>query len=149
VFFDGLPLATTFVSTTQLKATIPGTLLAAEGKANITVFDLQRGASNAQTFKITENVPALSASVKQDRSLQNVTLFGQVIDQAFEDHQVRVDWGDGTLQVLDLSSGRGGPFSVLHHYQNTGPRVRTIRMTALDDVGTASATLLFNVRVHL
>jgi len=148
VLFNGLPLATTFVNTTQLQATIPAALLAAEGKANITVFDLQRGLSNAQTFSITDKVPALSASVRQGRSLRDVTVSGQVVDQAFEGHQVRVDWGDGTIQVLDLGSGRGGPFSVFHHYKRGGPRVRTINLTARDDVGTVSATLLLPVRVH-
>jgi hypothetical protein len=80
--------------------------------------------------------------------LQNVTLIGQVADQALEDHQVRVDWGDGTIQVLNLGSARGGPFSVFHHYKRGGPRVRTINLTARDDVGTVSNTLLIPVRVH-
>jgi hypothetical protein len=148
VLFNGLPLATTFVNTGQLQATIPAALLAAEGTANITVVDVQRGLSNAQTFTITENVPAINASVSQGRSLQNVTLSGQIVDQALEDHQVRVDWGDGTIQVLNLSHARGGPFSVFHHYKRGGPRVRTINVTARDDVGTVSNTLLIPVRVH-
>ena len=148
VLFNGQPLATSFVNTGQLQATIPAALLAAEGTAKITVSDPQNGLSNAQTFSITENVPAVSASVSQGRSLQNVTVSGQVVDQAFEDHQVRVDWGDGTIQVLDLGSGRGGPFSLFHHYKRGGPRVRTINLTARDDVGTVSPTLLLHVRVH-
>ena len=148
VLFNGQPLATTFVNTGQLQATIPAALLAAEGTANITVSDPQNGLSNAQTFSITENVPALSASATHGRSLQNVTVSGQVFDQAFEDHQVRVDWGDGTVQTLDLGSGRGGPFSVFHHYKRGGPRVRTINLTARDDVGTVSSPLVLHVRVH-
>jgi uncharacterized protein (TIGR03437 family) len=148
VLFNGQPLVTTFVSTGQLQATIPAALLAAEGTANITVSDPQNGLSNAQTFTITENVPAINASISQGRSLQNVTLIGQVADQALEDHQVRVDWGDGTIQVLNLGSARGGPFSVFHHYKRGGPRVRTINLTARDDVGTVSNTLLIPVRVH-
>jgi hypothetical protein len=141
VLFNGLPLATTFVSTGQLEVTIPAALLAAEGTANISVFDVQRGLSNAQTFNITENVPALRASVTHGRSLEDVTVSGQVIDQAFEHHKVRVDWGDGTIQVLNLGSGRGGPFSVFHHYASGGPRLRIIKLIARDDVGTASAPL--------
>ena len=97
VLFNGQPLATSFVNTGQIHATIPAALLAAEGTANITVSDPQNGLSNAQTFSITESVPALSASVSsKGRSSYNVTLSGQVVDQAFEDHQVRVNWGDGT-----------------------------------------------------
>ena len=149
VLFNGQPLATSFVNTGQIHATIPAALLAAEGTANITVSDPQNGLSNAQTFSITESVPALSASVSsKGRSSYNVTLSGQVVDQAFEDQQVRVDWGDGTVQVLDLGSSRSGPFSVNHHYKKGGPRVRTIKLTARDDVGTFSAPLLLHVRVH-
>jgi hypothetical protein len=148
LLFNGLPLATTFISSTAIQATIPASLLAVEGTANIGVFDLQRGLSNVRTFTITENVPGVSASVKQSSSLQNVTLSGHVVDQAFEDHKVQVDWGDGTIQVLDLGSARGGPFSVSHQYSKTGPRTETITLTAFDDVGTASAPLRFTVRVH-
>jgi hypothetical protein len=63
-----------------------------------------------------------------------------------EDHQVRINWGDGTIQVLDLGVGRGGRFSVNHHYESGGPRARTIILTARDDVGTVSAPLVLNVR---
>jgi uncharacterized protein (TIGR03437 family) len=148
VLFNGKALATTFTNTGQLQATIPSALLAAEATANITVSDPQNGLSNAQTFSITENVPALSASVKQGRYLQYVTVIGRVVDQAIEDHQVRIDWGDGTIQVLDLGSGKGGPFSVSHHFKSGYPHVRTIKLTARDDVGTVSSTLALHVRVH-
>jgi hypothetical protein len=148
VLFNGQPLATSFVNSGQLKATIPAGLLAAEGTANITVSDPQNGLSNAQAFSITENVPAVSASVSPGHSSRNVTLSGAVIDQAFEDHQVRIDWGDGTIQVLDLGSGRGGPFTANHRYKRGGPHVRTVNLTALDDVGSVSAPLLLTVRVH-
>jgi hypothetical protein len=104
--------------------------------------------SNAQTFAITENVPAISASATHGRSLQNVTVSGQIFDQALEDHQVRVDWGDGTVQVVDLGSGRGGVFSLSHHFKAQGPRVRTIKLTARDDVGTLSPPVVLHVKVH-
>ena len=148
VRFNGMPLTTTFVNAGQLQATIPAALLASEGTASVTVFDPQNGLSNGQQFAITENVPALNASAKHGRSLQDVTVSGQVFDQALEDHQVRVDWGDGTVQVLDLGSGRGGPFSLSHHFKGRGPRVRTINFTARDDAGTVSPTLSLRVRVH-
>jgi hypothetical protein len=148
VLFNGQQLATTFVNAGQLQATIPTALLADEGAANITVSDPQNGLSNAQTFRITENVPTLNASVKQGYSLEPVTLSGKVVDQALEDHRVRIDWGDGNVRVLDLGSGPGGAFSVSHRYSTSGPRQRTIHVTARDDEGTASATLTFVVRVH-
>jgi hypothetical protein len=148
VLFNGLPLATTFDSSGHLHATIPAALLAGEGTANIAVFDVQRGLSNAQAFSITESVPAITASARQSRSLQNITITGQVVDQGREGHRVKIDWGDGTIQVLDLGSGGGGPFSVLHHFSRRGRRVTTIIVTAQDDVGTTSAALRFTLRVH-
>jgi hypothetical protein len=148
VLFNGLPLPTTFSSAGLLQATIPANLLADEGSANITVVDAQRGLSNAQTFTITDNLPALTATVHQSASLQNVTLSGQVFDQAFEGHRVRISWGDGGVQEVDLGVGPGGPFSVFHHFKKSGPRRRTITVTALDDEGTASAPQTFSILVH-
>jgi hypothetical protein len=123
-------------------------LLAIEGTANITVFDFQTGLSNVQAFSITESVPAITSSARQSRSLQNVTITGQVIDQALEGHRVKINWGDGTIQMLDLGSGGGGPFSVLHHYSRRGRWVATIIVTAQDDVGTTSAPLSFTLRIR-
>jgi hypothetical protein len=148
VRFNGTPLTTTFVNGGKLQATIPAALLAAEGTASITVFDPKDGLSNAQTFAITENVPAISASATHGRSLQDVTVSGQVFDQALEDHQVRINWGDGTVQTLDLGSSRGGPFALFHHFSGRGPRVRNITLTALDDVGTVSPPQVLHVKVH-
>jgi hypothetical protein len=148
VLFNGLPLPTTFTNAGLLQATIPANLLADEGSANVTVVDAQRGLSNAQTFTITDTVPALTATVHQNGSLQNVTLSGQVFDQALEGHRVRIHWGDGAVQDVDLGVGPGGPFSVHHHFKKSGPRRRTITVTALDDEGTASAPQRFSIRVH-
>jgi hypothetical protein len=146
VLFNGQPLVTTFINTGQLQATIPSALLAAEGEAKITVSDPQNSLSNAQTFTISENVPVISASIARGRSPQYVRVSGQVVDQALEDHKVRINWGDGTIQILDLGSQRGGPFSLSHHFRRGGLHVRTVELTAQDDVGTFGRTLLFQVR---
>jgi hypothetical protein len=148
VLFNGVPLTTTFLNAQQLQALIPAALLADEGTANVTVADAQRGLSNAQTFAVTENVPSVSATVTQSRNLQGVTIKGQVFDQAPEGHRVRIDWGDGTIAVVDLGVSRGGAFAASHHYTRRGPRRRTVKVTALDDEGTASAVLTFSIRVH-
>jgi hypothetical protein len=148
VLFNGLPLATTFVNAQQLQAIIPASLLALEGTANVTVADPDHGLSNAQTFVITENVPSLSATFTQSHNLQNVTLRGQVFDQAFEGHRVRISWGDGTSDIVDLGSSAGGPWSAFHHFRRNGPRRRTIVITAVDDVGTTSAPVTFSLLVH-
>jgi hypothetical protein len=148
VLFNGHPLTTTFLNAGQLQATIPAASLATEGAASITVSDPQNGLSNAQTFNVTESVPVISASVTHGRSLRDVTVTGQVVDQALEDHQVRIDFGDGTVQVLDLGVARGGPFSVSHHYKRPAHGARTIKLTAVDDVGTVSGTLILTVTPH-
>jgi hypothetical protein len=54
VLFNGTPLATTFVSDSQLQATVPASDIAHEGTANITVFDPERGLSNVEPFTIND-----------------------------------------------------------------------------------------------
>src|SRR5439155_10491538 len=49
---SGTALTTTFVSTTQLTATVPASLIATAGTASITVVTPCGGTSNAQTFTI-------------------------------------------------------------------------------------------------
>src|SRR5438034_2383030 len=51
VNWNGTPLATTFVSSTQLTATVPASLIATAGPASITVVSCA-ATSNAQTFTI-------------------------------------------------------------------------------------------------
>src|SRR4029079_14568299 len=52
VNWNGSPLTTTFVSDTQLTATVPAALIATAGTASITVVTPCGGTSNAQTFTI-------------------------------------------------------------------------------------------------
>src|SRR6059058_5935964 len=52
VRWSGTALATTFVSTTQLTATVPAVLIATAGTASLTVVTPCGGTSNAQTFTI-------------------------------------------------------------------------------------------------
>jgi hypothetical protein len=148
VLFNGQALATTFVSASKLQAVLPSNLLADEATNAISVNNPAGDVSAAQTFTVTDNVPALNATISQGPSLQKVTISGQVGDQAFEGHKVRIKWGDGTVQTLDLGSGPGGSFSLSHKFKKQGPRRRIIVVTALDDEGTASAPVSFSVRVH-
>ena len=52
------------------------------------------------------------------------------------------------LKDVDLGVGQGGSFTVHHHFKKSGPRRRTISVTALDDEGTASAPQTFSIQVH-
>jgi hypothetical protein len=149
VLIDGLtPLLTTFVNSNQLKAVIPADFLSEEGHFKISVLDGQNQESNAKTFHVTDSVPQLDASVTQGQIFQQITLSGQVTDQAVEDHRVRINWGDGTVQVVDLGVSASSPFSVSHTYAPSKHlHHRTITVTALDDEGVASAPLTFDVIV--
>jgi hypothetical protein len=149
VLFNGLPLTTTVVNSSQLKATVPSAFLADEGTANVSVFDAQRGLSNAQTFSILETVPTVSATVSVPKSTRKVTLIGMFSDTAFEGHKLRIDWGDGTVDVLDRGVSRSGSFTASHKYKGFlfFRRRRTITLKVLDDEGTSSAPVTFSVRV--
>jgi hypothetical protein len=149
VLVNGLqPLATRFVSANQLQVIIPASLLAEEGTFRLSVLDTGNGFSNSKTFRVTESIPQLTASVAQGQVFQQITVSGLVSDQAVEGHRVRVRWGDGQVDVLDLGVGQGGPFSVSHTFAQPGHvHHDTIVVTALDDEGVASAPQTFDVIV--
>jgi hypothetical protein len=141
-------LTTTFVNSTQLQAIIPAASLAEEGHFKLSVMDGIGGLSNSARFIVTESVPVLTASATQGRIFQQITLSGAVADQAAEDHRVRISWGDGTKQVIDLGVNANPPFSVTHTFAASKHLHHdTIRVTAIDDKGVASDTLSFDVIV--
>jgi hypothetical protein len=123
-------------------------LLAKEGHFQLSVLDPRTGSSNATTFLVTESVPVVTASVTQGLTFQQITLSGQVSDQAAEAHHVRIAWGDGVVQVLALGVSPGGPFSATHTFAASAHLHHdTIVVTALDDAGAISAPLFFDVIV--
>src|SRR5438477_2437243 len=63
VNWNGAPLATTFVSSTQLTATVPASLVATAGTASITVVNPAPGGgtSNVQTCTISATTPAITS----------------------------------------------------------------------------------------
>jgi hypothetical protein len=149
VLVNGLqPLVTRFANPNQIQAIIPAALLAEEGNFKISVLDGENGFSNAKTFKVRESVPLVSASVSQGQIFQQITLSGEVTDQADEGHQVRINWGDGTVQVLDLGEDSGAPFSATHTFAASRHLHHdTIVVHAMDDEGVASEALEFDVIV--
>jgi hypothetical protein len=149
VLIDGLtPLVTTFVNTNRLQAIIPAGFLSDEGQFKLSVLDSQNGESNARTFHVTESVPVVDASVSQGQIFQEITLSGQVTDKAVEDHRVRISWGDGQVQVIELGVSSAGQFSVNHIFAQAGHvHHDTIVVTPLDDEGVAGASLTFDVIV--
>jgi len=146
---DGLqPLTTTLVNSNELRAIIPAAFLAEEGQFRISVLDAQNGTSNAKTFRVTESRPTIDASISQGLTFQEITLTGQVSDQAPEAHRVVIHWGDGQTQVIELDANSNGEFSATHTFaQSRHLHHDTIVVTALDDEGVASAPLQFDVIV--
>src|SRR5262249_23674840 len=149
VLINGLqPLTTRFVNAGQLQAIIPAALLAEEGHFKLSVLDGENGLSNAEKFTVTESVPVVTASATQGLTFQQITLNGQVSDQGVEDHRVRINWGDGQVEVLDLGVNSGAPFSATHTFAASRHLHHdTIVVQALDDEGVASAPLTFDVIV--
>jgi hypothetical protein len=147
VLIDGTqPLVTTFVSANKLQATIPADFLAEEGSFKLSVLDGQIAFSNAKTFKVTESVPEIDASAVNGQIFQQITVSGQVLDLAPEAHQVRINWGDGLVDVVDTNVD--GTFSVKHTFAQPGHvRHDTIVVTALDDEGVAGHPLKLDVIV--
>src|SRR5204863_400722 len=62
VNWNGSPLATTFVSATQLTATVPTSLIATAGTASITILTPCGGTSNPSTFTIAA-APVITSSL--------------------------------------------------------------------------------------
>jgi hypothetical protein len=149
VLVNGLqPLTTTFVNANQLQAIIPAAVLAEEGHFKLSVLDAGNGRSNSEKFIVTDSIPVVTASASQGQIFQQITLNGQVSEQAIEDHRVRIRWGDGHEDVLDLGVNSGAPFSATHTFAASGHLHHdTIVVTALDDEGTASAPLELDVIV--
>jgi hypothetical protein len=150
VLIDGLtPLVTNFVSPNKLTAIIPADFLSEEGHFKISVLDSQNGESNSQTFHVTDSIPQLDASVSQGLTFQEITLTGKVTDQAHEAHSVRINWGDGQVQMIVLPADSDGTFTVKHTFSQPPGHVRhdTITVTPLDDEGVAGNTLKFDVIV--
>jgi hypothetical protein len=141
VLWNGTPLATTFVSATQLQALVPAAPLADEGSASVTVMDPGDSGSGGQTFTILEAVPTASATVHADASLIHVTVTGTFVDATTEHHAARIFWGDGTSTTLDLGVGRSGSFNASHRYRGKPKKHRQMLVFVLDDEGTMSNTV--------
>jgi hypothetical protein len=68
------------------------------------------------TITVTDRAPVLRASVTQGLTFQESTLNGLVTDQAAKAHRVRINFDNGTVQVLDLGVNSSAPFSATHTF---------------------------------
>jgi hypothetical protein len=149
VLIDGLqPLTTTFGDSNHLQATIPAAFLSEEGNFQLSVLDGPNGFSNSVSFIVKDSVPVVTASAIQGLTFQQITISGQVSDQALEGHRVKINWGDGQVQFVDLGVNSGASFSVTHTFAASQHLHHdTITVTALDDEGVASDPLTVDVIV--
>jgi hypothetical protein len=147
VTFNGTPLATTFGSDSQLTAAVSATQLADEGARSVTVTDPSRGTSSALTFTVGEATPSGTVtSSSLSKNGKSATVSGTFSDATAEGHTVRIDWGDGTSSTLDEGVSATGSFSASHKFKKKR-KSATVRVTVLDDEGSASSPVTVTVRV--
>jgi hypothetical protein len=143
VQWNGVGLATTYVSETQIQAVVPAADLANTGTASVTVANPAPGggASNAQTFTITGPVPTAGISGPTD-GYQGVpgqgrtfTLTATEQGNSGATYTYSVNWGDG--QTTTTPSGQSGAgIQVSHTFALAGSY--TVSVTATDQNGAAS-----------
>ena len=134
VLLNGNPLTTTFVSNGQLSVTLPASVLAEEGAPSFAISD-SGVTSNGLTLTVTEGAATGTASVTKFTLVgrgANATIAGSFLDQASEDHVVRIDWGDGTQTTLDEGAGAGGSFTASHHFKRA-PKHKSATVQVLDE----------------
>ena len=157
---DGAALTTSFISNTQLQATLPAALLAEEGSLAITVFTPgdSGGTSNALPFNITDApLTAISQSLS---STEGQTITAGLVatftdpgsDGSTADYNATVTWDDGNGQshsstgVVQLLSGNA--FAVyadnLVPYAEEGTYGATVVIT---DHGGSQASAVSQVQV--
>jgi YVTN family beta-propeller protein len=110
VKWNSTALATTFVSSTQLQATVPAANVAEEGSTSITVSDPSGGTSNAQTFTITDPAVSptggftISATEGFNSGSQKVATFTDPGGaEAVGDYSATINWGDGSTSPGTVS----------------------------------------------
>jgi len=100
--WNGADRATSFVSSTQLTATIPATDMTATGVGYVSVFNPSPGggASNSQAFYITMSSTLVTASNTASGTNPSATTGSSGITASAT--------GSGTLSVADFASNPGG-----------------------------------------
>jgi hypothetical protein len=132
VNFGSTALTTTFVNSTQLTATVPGSAIATSGTVAVTVVNAGPGggSSNDKMFVIKPGKPVVTspASATPNPAVvsQNVTFSVSGIAGDGNPLNVAWDFGDGTNGV--------GP-SLIHQF--TAPNTYTVTATLTDSLGTS------------
>jgi hypothetical protein len=149
VQWNGTNLATTFVSSTQLTAVVPASLLAQPGTAAVTVFTPGAGSSQAQTFTIA----AVTGMGMTFTATARVSFDGPVATfivsnpnaQAGE-FTASIDWGIGLTNAGTVAALGGGKFQVSGSI--TYPQMGTYPVTVtVFDLGSVLITIQSTAKV--
>jgi hypothetical protein len=153
VQWNGTAVATTYVSSTHLNATIPASDLAEEGTNNVTVFNPAPGGGTSSSLPFTLTDAALTATGTTFNATEGIGIGGQVaslvdanpgatISDFTGSGAISIAWGDGTTPTSGTVSQPGGPgtqFIVqgFHIYAEEGTHAITVNIT---DTGGATAS---------
>jgi hypothetical protein len=151
VEWNGTALATTYVSSTQLNATIPASDVAEEGTNSVTVFNPAPGGGTSGSLPFTVTDAGLTATGTTLNATEGIGTGGTVatfVDanpgattSDFPAGSVTIAWGDGvtTSGTVSQPGGPGTKFFVqgFHTYAEEGAATITVSIT---DMGGAMAS---------
>jgi hypothetical protein len=144
---NGVPLATTFVSPTQLQATLPAFYLGQIGFVTISVFNpgSPGQTSNPQTFSVLD--APLAAQGLPVTASEGTGFSGPVASFSdlnpngkATDYAAVITWGDGHTSAGSVSADGAGGFSVSGSNTYALPGSYSFSVQITDTAGGASAT---------
>jgi hypothetical protein len=146
VEWNGMPLPTTFVNSSELQATVPAADVVDEGTANITITG--SGEVPPSQFSILDN-DALSGAGYQINPTEGqafnaiVATFTDVTypSNSPNDFEATIDWGDGSTSSGTITAAGNGLFEVRgsHTYSEQGDFSITVQIR--DPGSVAAATI--------
>jgi uncharacterized protein (TIGR03437 family) len=112
VVWNGSSLATTFVSSSYLYATLPAGLIASPASATITVQNPGNGTSNSLPFTVHLLTPAVAGLLPQSATAGGGAFSLNVLGQDF-DTGSKVLWNGSALATTYINDGNTGELSAL------------------------------------
>jgi hypothetical protein len=100
------------------------------------------------TATVTASVPVVAATATQDHSAHHVQLSVAYADAARVGHFLKINWGDGTENTIDLGAQRYGLVRVTHDYARNGQDSAMITVAVVDADGTSSVPVTLTVRLR-
>lgn len=153
VQFNGQPLATTFVSGTQLTAVVPAADMSEEGTGSVTVVTPGPGGGTSTPVSVPIDDAPLTAPAATLTATEAGFLTATVAtftdadpNGTVSDYTATIDWGDGSSVTGTIAAGASGGFDVsgTHAYAEDGTYTVTVKIA---DAGGATATATSSVTV--